>query len=372
MVVVSLGNDLTSKANPCTIHLIEAATGDQLAACSHPTDAAVSTSEGGKYHKNPPLLTAFLRVPFQEFPSAPSAFISVTLRPWVYPTDAHNQSFQHVEAEPLKTSTWWAGAAYHATMVVTTQLRKVFEVDQHIAGLKSRLSGADHFLAEQQRQLAELDGKITAIETEAKKNKVQQASLEKEAAALEARMVTLRDAMGSARTNKEYAVFLTELNTIKAQKDEKEKAQLELMEKVEAGMKQIAEINVRQTERQAMVVKAGEERAKRQSEIASKLSEHEAKRATLAADVSTEHLKLLAELTLRLGENAMAKLDEIDRRNHEWACSSCMRAVPVQSISTILKGQLTRCSNCTCILYADEAQDVGAKKLKKNEPAEQL
>jgi predicted nucleic acid-binding Zn-ribbon protein len=257
-------------------------------------------------------------------------------------------------------------------MSVTSQLRKVFEVDQLISGLQSRLTSADRFHSEQQRQLDEMDAKISSIETESKKSKLQQSSLEKEAAALEAKMATLREAMGSARTNKEYSTFLGELNALKAQKDEKDKSQIELMEKAEAATAQIAEINTKRTERVAMVAKAGEERAKRQSEIASKLAELQSKRDTLAKDLAPSELALLAELIDRLGENAMAKVDEIDRRNHEWACSSCMRALPVQSISMILKGQLTRCSNCTCILFADDDQDVGAKKIKKKEAAEQL
>lgn len=260
---------------------------------------------------------------------------------------------------------------YTKPMSVTSQLRKVFEVDQAISGLTSRLQSADRFLAEQQRQLEELDTKVGAVEGESKKQKHSQLTSEKEVTLLDAKLEQLREAMGTARTNKEYAVFLTELNTIKAQKDEKEKAQLEMMEKVEANAGQVSALQTSQVERRGLVARADSERSARQAEIAGKLEELKAKRVLLIKDIGAEHLKLLAELEHRLEENAMAKLYEIDRRNHEWACSSCMRAVPVQAISMILKGQLTRCSNCTCILYADEDQDVGAKKLKKGQTAEQ-
>lgn len=232
------------------------------------------------------------------------------------------------------------------------------------------MHAADRFLAEQTRQAKELTSKLESIEADVKKAKVAGSGFEKDAQAFDAKMGTLREAMNSARTNKEYTQFLTELNTLKAQKDEKEKLQLEQMEKAEAAGKQSAEVTAQLADRQKLVSKASEDRAEREKEIAGKLDELKKKRAALASEVPAEHLKLLAELQHRLGENAMAKLDEIDRRNHEWACSSCMRAVPVQAISMIVAGKLTRCSNCTCILFADEDQEIGAKKLKKKEPAE--
>ena len=56
----------------------------------------------------------------------------------------------------------------------------------------------------------------------------------------------------------------------------------------------------------------------------------------------------------------MAPIEELDRRRHEYTCSSCQMAVPVETLSTLLRPSsptkpITRCVSCGAILYLETA-----------------
>lgn len=249
-------------------------------------------------------------------------------------------------------------------MTVTAQLRKVFETDKLIRGLTGRLDGAERFLAEQLKQQRDVDGKHTAAQTALRQLKAQHANLEAEAGAHQQRMDKLREQMNAAKNNKEYSAFLTELNTLKTAKDEVEKKQLELMEQIEKSEEAFKAIEAARAERSVIVEKAKADRASREAEIKDRLAELKTQRAEQAKAAPADALKILEDLLAKRGEDAMAKVEEINRRAHEWSCGACMMALTVQTINAIAAGRLTRCSNCQCILYSED-EDIASKKTPK-------
>src|SRR5262245_61112526 len=102
------------------------------------------------------------------------------------------------------------------SMSVTESLLRVFRVDQQLAGLQSRLRAAERFLDEQTRQLTQLESKRDGVNQQLKQTQAVVADHEGEMKRLDAKVETLREQMNSARTNKEYKAFLTEMNTFKA------------------------------------------------------------------------------------------------------------------------------------------------------------
>ena len=54
--------------------------------------------------------------------------------------------------------------------------------------------------------------------------------------------------------------------------------------------------------------------------------------------------------------DAMAQVEEIDRRHRDYACGSCHMTVPFENVAVLLSGAdtLVRCSACDRILYMQE------------------
>jgi predicted nucleic acid-binding Zn-ribbon protein len=260
-------------------------------------------------------------------------------------------------------------------MSVTEKLLRVFRVDQQLGGLQSRLKAAEKFLDEQTRQLHTIDSKRDSIATQLKQMQAQIADHEGEMARLDARVETLREQMNNAKTNKEYKAFLTEVNTFKADRGTQETAALELMTKADVLKKQLAELDGQKGERDKVRKVAGDDRDKKADEIKDRLNQLQAERAKLWAEVPVDVQKLYIELVRQKGEEAMAPVEELDRRHHEYNCGSCQMAVPVETVVALLKSdKVTRCVSCGCILYiekdiADTVQPTTKRGKGKNVPA---
>ena len=267
-------------------------------------------------------------------------------------------------------------------MSVTEKLLRVYRVDQQLNGLQSRLRVAEKFLDEQTRQLAQLDSKRDAIQAQFKQVQAVVADHEGEMARLDARVETLREQMNSAKTNKEYKAFLTEMNTFKAEKSNAETAALEQMTKMDELKKQVAELDGQRAEREKVQKVAGQDRAKHADEIKDRLNQLKAERESVARDVPAEAMKIYVDLVRRLGDDAMAPVEELDRRRHEYSCGACQMAVPVETLNALIRGTAAgtnpvRCVSCGCLLYiekevAERLHAPGGKRGKKESVSQDL
>lgn len=240
-------------------------------------------------------------------------------------------------------------------MSVTEKLLRVFRVDQQLDGLQSRLRAAERFLDEQSKQLEQIDTRREAINGQIRQLQASTAGQEGEIATIDSRIEKLREQMNAAKTNKEYKALLTEVNTLKAERGRFEEEALGLMTKVDELRKQLEELDVQRAEREKVRKVAADDRAKKAEEIRGRLEELKGQREHLAADVPAEAMRLYAELVRQRGEEAMAPIEEQDRRRHEYTCGACMMAVPVETVSALIRGgTLTRCVSCGCILYLDK------------------
>jgi predicted nucleic acid-binding Zn-ribbon protein len=239
-------------------------------------------------------------------------------------------------------------------MSVTAQLLKVFRVEQQLRGLKSRLNVAEKFLAEQTKQLQQIEATHAKLSAELKHLKTTVAGEEGETTAIDQRVATLRERMNASKTNKEYSAHLAELNALKIKKEEIEKAEMGQIERIEALKKLVEEQATLKAERASIIAKATKDRDERAAEIKDRVSELQAQRDNLAKDVTPEALRVLEEMTGKKGDEAMSPVEVVDRRAHEWSCGSCMMTLPVETVNSITVGRLTRCGFCKVVLYSEE------------------
>ncbi len=255
-------------------------------------------------------------------------------------------------------------------MSVTKQLLELFRVDKQLRGLRSRLDGAERFYSQQAGLLAELDKQKLGLQTQVKQLKATISNEDGEAARLEARINLLREQMNSAKTSKEYNAFQSELNNYKTEKQTVEEREIDSMQKVEAIDNQLAEILTKYSERSAIAKTAKTDRDLKEADIKDRVTELAAQRDSLAASIPAHDRRQFEDLVKLRGDEAMAHVEILDRRNHEYSCSSCMMAVPVETASAIMTGRLVNCPSCHCILFIEDemlaaANATNAKKKAK-------
>lgn len=262
-------------------------------------------------------------------------------------------------------------------MTVTEKLLRVFRVDQQLQGLQGRLKAAERFHDEQTSQIRQVDQKRDGLTTQIKQIQAAAANHEGEMARLDARIASLREQMNSAKTNKEYKAFLTEVNTMKADRDRSEQSALEQMSKVDDLKKQLAELDGQRTDREKVQKVAAGDRDKRADEIKGRVAELQAERNRLATEVDAPSMKVYLELVRQKPDEPMAPIEEQDRKRHEYTCGSCQMSIPVETVSALVRGgSLKLCVSCGCILYiekeaADAIFEAGTKKAAAREKSRQ-
>lgn len=239
-------------------------------------------------------------------------------------------------------------------MSETMQLLRLFRVEKQLRGLKSRLTGAERFLKQQQTQHEELAQRAGAIAGQLRQIRASIANEEGEVERIDARMATMREQMNQAKTAKEYNAFLSELNNYKKQKSDIETGMLESMTKADALENELKQLEVLRDERGKIVDRAKADRDEREGEIKGRVEELTKQREEVAAEVPPASRNLLNELLSRVGDEAMAPVEVLDRRNLEYSCSACMMTLPIEAVNSMLSGRITQCTACESILYTEE------------------
>jgi uncharacterized protein len=256
--------------------------------------------------------------------------------------------------------------AQEKCMSVTNQLLSVFRVDIEIQGLQSRLESAERFLGEQTKKLADLGTQSDSLETQVRQLKASTANAEGESERLKIHIDDLREKMNNASTNKEYKALLSEVNNLKEQRAVYDEQAIEQIEKTEELESALSELESSKSERDKVRGVAETDRQKRADDIAGKLAELRSKRETLVVDVPKHALEIYQELLENRGDDAMAPLEIVDRKRHEYVCGSSMMSVPVEVAASLIQGKLTISPNDGCILYlTEEAEEELSKAFKK-------
>jgi len=239
-------------------------------------------------------------------------------------------------------------------------------VDKQIWGLTSRRRQADQFLGEQVKSLQGLEAQRASIEAQLKLAAAQAAERESEAKRFEARIAQLADQMNSSQSHKQYKAFLSEINGLKGEKSAVESTALEALTRADELRKQLEQLNTQREERSKVKGLASTEAQQRADEIRERLEALKAERAVLVGKVPAAAQAVYERLVAVRGEDAMAKIEEIDSKRHEYSCAACMMSLPVDLVSGLLgHGNLTKCASCGCILYVEEGSLSPVTKGKK-------
>jgi predicted nucleic acid-binding Zn-ribbon protein len=210
-------------------------------------------------------------------------------------------------------------------------------------------------LGEQSGQIGSLSTKRDAVDGQLRQLSAKIGDHEGEIARLDERIGVIREQMNTARTNKEYKAFLTEVNTLKAARGREEEAALEFITKRDELSAQRSQIESQMGEREKMKGVAEGDRNARATEIRDRVAELRTQRESLVQEVPTIVIKDYEKLLEVHEDDAMALIEVQDRRRHEFTCGACMMNLPIESVNGLLShGNITHCVSCGVILYVDE------------------
>jgi len=240
---------------------------------------------------------------------------------------------------------------------VLDALVKLQSVENSLRAAKAKLTRCRRNVIIKENELRTHQNSLQAKQEEIQLTKIQADRLELELKSTEQTLMKYRAALNVAKSNKEYAAILTELNTTKADSSKVESQALELMKNIDADQTQCDQIK-QQIElaknELAEIRKQTEEQAKKyEDEIA--LIEHQWQQA--AREVPAAALETFKRVAETYDGEAIAEIEVPDNRSEIYTCGGCFMTLTTETANTLMsRDEIIRCPNCTRILYIKQTE----------------
>ena len=239
-------------------------------------------------------------------------------------------------------------------------LIKLQSVENQLRAVKSKLNRSRRKVIFQENQLRSLQNTLKAKKEEMSLTRVQVDRLELELKTRDEEINKYRASLNKAKTNKEYASILTQLNTTKADNSKIENQALELMKDVEADQAECDKIQ-QQIDQQKEQLEQTRKEAEAQSEKCQKEIEQIQKKWDEAAiGIPPEPLEIFKKVADTYDGEAIATIEEQEGNSQGYICGSCFMGVPAENVNMLMtKDDIIRCPNCTRILVLPEQGEKG-------------
>jgi predicted nucleic acid-binding Zn-ribbon protein len=233
---------------------------------------------------------------------------------------------------------------------VLNGLIKLQSVENRLRATKAKLARSRRNVILQENHVRSLQNTLEAKKEEMQLTKVQADRLEMELRTKDEMVAKLRASLNAAKTNKEYAALLMQLNTTKADSSKVETQTLELMKDIEVDEADCGEIK-RQIEQE----KEKLEQIRKETEAVAvkyeaEIEQIQAEWDEQAKTIPPEPLAVFNRVAETYDGEAIALIEEQNGKTG-YSCGGCFMSLPAESVNHLMtKDDIIRCPNCTRIL----------------------
>jgi len=228
--------------------------------------------------------------------------------------------------------------------------------------VKNKLNRCRRSVVLQENQVRTLTSNLDAKKEDIQLTRVQSDRLELELRTRDENIAHLRAALNTAKTNKEYAAILTQLNTTKADNSKIETQVLDLMKDIEADEAECAGILEQIESQKKLLEKTRTESEQAAVKLQAEIEDIQKEWDEKAKDVPAEELKIFKRVADTCDGEALATVEEPNGPTAtSYSCSGCFMSITPESVNLLMsKDDIIRCPNCTRILVlARDAEQSG-------------
>jgi uncharacterized protein len=230
-------------------------------------------------------------------------------------------------------------------------LIKLQSVENQLRAIKAKIARSRRNVLIQENRVRSLQSALDAKKEEIQLTRIQSDRLDLDLKSRDETIAKLRAALNTAKTNREYAAVLTELNTNKADSTKLENQVLDLMKNIEADEKDCMDIS-RQVEEEKQKLDA----IRKESEEKVSLYEGQIEAVqkdwnTAAQAIPPEPLQVFTRVADTYDGEAIAPVEQQDGKVQVFSCGGCFMGIPTDLANLLMtKDEVIRCPNCTRIL----------------------
>ncbi|MFP4104457.1 MAG: zinc ribbon domain-containing protein [Phycisphaerae bacterium] len=234
-------------------------------------------------------------------------------------------------------------------------LRRLQDVELQLATVRRRLRVRSHSVLTRENKIKELQEQFDALQEQVTSRRSESDKLELDLKSKDEKVKKLRESLNHAKTNKEYAAILTEMNTLKADNARIEEDTLKIMSDVDSEKERMEAIKQQIDEQQKALEDA---RGESQSEIdrLNKMIEQlQIKRKEAAEPIGREELAIFERVAERYDGEAMAPIEIHGKKApYDYICGGCFMSLNAEQANVLrTRDELRQCDSCHRILYME-------------------
>ncbi len=237
-------------------------------------------------------------------------------------------------------------------------LMELQSVENRLRAAKAKLARCRRNVIIQENQVRSSQNALEAKKDEIQLTKVQSDRMELELKVRDETIAKLRASLNAAKTNKEYAALLTQLNTTKADSSKIENQTLGLMRDIEADEAECREIQ-NQIEQQKQKL----EQTRKETELSAvkyqtEIEEIQAEWEQVAKTIPAEPLQVFKRVAETYDGQAVAVIEQQEGKTVVYTCGGCFMGITAESVNLLMtRDEIIRCPNCTRILVLSSRRD---------------
>jgi len=240
---------------------------------------------------------------------------------------------------------------------VLNGLIKLQSVENRLRVEKAKLTRCRRNVIIQENQIRTLQNALEAKKEEVQLSKVQFDRLELELKSRDEQIARLRACLNTAKTNKEYAAVLTQLNTTKADNSKIESQSLELLKNIEADEAECKEIQRQINEQKQHLEQLRTEAETLAGKYESEIDKIQAEWDQVAKTIPAKPLEIFKRVTETYDGQAVAVIEQQNGKKGAYTCGGCFMGLTAECVNLLMtKDDIIRCSNCTRILVLGDVQ----------------
>jgi predicted nucleic acid-binding Zn-ribbon protein len=239
---------------------------------------------------------------------------------------------------------------------VLNGLIKLQSVENRLRIEKAKLTRCRRNVIIQENQIRSLQNALEAKKEEVQLGKVQFDRLELELKSRDETIARLRASLNSAKTNKEYAAVLTQLNTTKADNSKIESQSLELLKSIEADETECKEIQSQIDEQKQHLEELRTEAETMAGKYQAQIDKIQAEWDRVAQTIPEKPLEIFKRVTETYDGQAVAVIEQQDGKKGAYSCGGCFMGLTTECVNLLMtKDDIIRCPNCTRILVLSDS-----------------
>jgi len=242
---------------------------------------------------------------------------------------------------------------------VLNGLLRLQSVENRLRAEKAKLTRCRRNVVIQENLIRSLQNALEAKKEEVQLSKVQFDRLELELKTKDETIARLRASLNTAKTNKEYAAVLTQLNTTKADNSKIETQSLELLKDIEADEAECEDIQKQIDEQKQTLEQTRKESEALAGKYQAEIDKIQAEWDQVARAIPSESLETFKRVAETYDGHAVTVIEQQEGKKEAYSCGGCFMGIPAECVNLLMtKDDIIRCPNCTRILVLGNLQEL--------------